>query len=269
MTTLSIDEAALYGPVLEAPFADAPRLVYADWLEEHGRALRAEFIRVQCEFSRLAGHHHVGGVGARRCQRCARSKYLATRAGRILGATADDGTSNWVAWKSAHLGMIIRYDRGFAGAVACQARTWQEQGPALVQALPVTELRLIDRKPNQEAGLGWAWFVFLNERAWAGDDHFGWTPYWLPPAWRPTLLAAGCGGEFTPAYVPAWNLPSRLTRGGRWLRPAKPADGTRALYPTIDAAARAVGRAALNWARGRAEPPLPPLDWPAAQAVTA
>lgn len=29
--------------------ADLPRLVYADWLEEHGNAARAEFIRVQCE----------------------------------------------------------------------------------------------------------------------------------------------------------------------------------------------------------------------------
>src|SRR5262249_44868579 len=32
---------------------DAPRLVYADWLEEHGDAARAEFIRVQCELARL------------------------------------------------------------------------------------------------------------------------------------------------------------------------------------------------------------------------
>jgi uncharacterized protein (TIGR02996 family) len=32
---------------------DAPRLVYADWLEEHGDAVRAEFIRVQCELEPL------------------------------------------------------------------------------------------------------------------------------------------------------------------------------------------------------------------------
>lgn len=32
---------------------DTPRLIYADWLEDHGDPERAEFIRVQCEFARL------------------------------------------------------------------------------------------------------------------------------------------------------------------------------------------------------------------------
>jgi uncharacterized protein (TIGR02996 family) len=30
---------------------DTPRLVYADWLDEHGQPERAEFIRVQCELA--------------------------------------------------------------------------------------------------------------------------------------------------------------------------------------------------------------------------
>jgi uncharacterized protein (TIGR02996 family) len=34
--------------ILDDPDADAPRLVYADWLDEQGDADRAEFIRVQC-----------------------------------------------------------------------------------------------------------------------------------------------------------------------------------------------------------------------------
>jgi uncharacterized protein (TIGR02996 family) len=42
--------------ILEHPDDDLPRLVYADWLEEHGdeeARARAEFIRVQCELARL------------------------------------------------------------------------------------------------------------------------------------------------------------------------------------------------------------------------
>jgi uncharacterized protein (TIGR02996 family) len=39
--------------VIEAPDDDAPRLVYADWLDDHGEPERAEFIRVQCELVRL------------------------------------------------------------------------------------------------------------------------------------------------------------------------------------------------------------------------
>jgi uncharacterized protein (TIGR02996 family) len=49
MPTRSADEEALLRAVWDAPNDDAPRLVYADWLDEHGNADRAEFIRVQCE----------------------------------------------------------------------------------------------------------------------------------------------------------------------------------------------------------------------------
>jgi uncharacterized protein (TIGR02996 family) len=44
---------ALYETILAAPADDLPRLVYADWLEEHGDAERAEFIRVQIDLARL------------------------------------------------------------------------------------------------------------------------------------------------------------------------------------------------------------------------
>ncbi len=39
--------------ILECPDDDAPRLIFADWLDEHGDADRAEFIRIQCA---LAGN---------------------------------------------------------------------------------------------------------------------------------------------------------------------------------------------------------------------
>jgi len=42
------DGAALYRSILVNPADDTPRLVYADWLEENGRAEEAEFIRVEC-----------------------------------------------------------------------------------------------------------------------------------------------------------------------------------------------------------------------------
>ena len=39
--------------IREHPDDDTPRLVYADWLDEHGDADRAEFIRAQCALARL------------------------------------------------------------------------------------------------------------------------------------------------------------------------------------------------------------------------
>src|SRR4051794_6643142 len=46
-------DEALWQAIIDAPEEDAPRLVYADWLEEHGQPERAEFIRVQCELAKL------------------------------------------------------------------------------------------------------------------------------------------------------------------------------------------------------------------------
>jgi uncharacterized protein (TIGR02996 family) len=43
------DEAALLAAILAHPDEDTPRLVYADWLDEHGQPERAEFIRIQCD----------------------------------------------------------------------------------------------------------------------------------------------------------------------------------------------------------------------------
>ena len=43
------DGDALLRAICENPAEDTPRLVYADWLQENGRAERAEFIRLQCE----------------------------------------------------------------------------------------------------------------------------------------------------------------------------------------------------------------------------
>jgi uncharacterized protein (TIGR02996 family) len=41
------DEDALLAAIAAHPAEDTPRLVYADWLDEHGQPVRAEFIRVQ------------------------------------------------------------------------------------------------------------------------------------------------------------------------------------------------------------------------------
>jgi uncharacterized protein (TIGR02996 family) len=47
------EQEAFLRAIFDAPDDDTPRLVYADFLEEHGEPERAEFIRVQCELARL------------------------------------------------------------------------------------------------------------------------------------------------------------------------------------------------------------------------
>jgi uncharacterized protein (TIGR02996 family) len=47
------ERAAFISAILDNPDNDTVRLVFADWLEEHGEAERAEFIRCQIEVARL------------------------------------------------------------------------------------------------------------------------------------------------------------------------------------------------------------------------
>src|SRR5205823_9469231 len=47
-------EKEFLADIREHPDDDAPRLIYADWLDDHGDEARAEFIRVQCALARQA-----------------------------------------------------------------------------------------------------------------------------------------------------------------------------------------------------------------------
>lgn len=46
------ENAAFLAAIYEEPNDDTPRLVYADWLEDHGHPERAELIRLQCRITR-------------------------------------------------------------------------------------------------------------------------------------------------------------------------------------------------------------------------
>jgi uncharacterized protein (TIGR02996 family) len=51
------DADALFRSILAYPDDDAPRLIYADWLDEHGDPDRAAFIRAQVELARMRLDH--------------------------------------------------------------------------------------------------------------------------------------------------------------------------------------------------------------------
>jgi uncharacterized protein (TIGR02996 family) len=59
------DREALLAAICAHPDEDTPRLVYADWLEEHGQGVRAAHLRAQIEHHRLAAADTaLGAVGA-------------------------------------------------------------------------------------------------------------------------------------------------------------------------------------------------------------
>ena len=47
------DTESLFAAIIERPDDDALRLVYADWLEEHGDLARSDFIRVPFPAARI------------------------------------------------------------------------------------------------------------------------------------------------------------------------------------------------------------------------
>jgi uncharacterized protein (TIGR02996 family) len=53
------EQRGLLQAILANPYDDAPRLVYADWLEEHGQPQTGEFIRVQCELEPIRGLYEI------------------------------------------------------------------------------------------------------------------------------------------------------------------------------------------------------------------
>ncbi len=77
---MSSDEAALLAAICNHPDDDTIRLIYADWLEEHGQITHADFIRTQIDLSNTAindplrhyvvwrnkAHEHTTAIALRR-----------------------------------------------------------------------------------------------------------------------------------------------------------------------------------------------------------
>ncbi len=100
--------------ILDQPDADGPRLVFADWLEEHGDCAHAELIRVQCELARLP-------------DASPRKQELHVRQRHLLAG--NDG--EWGA-VIRELGLSHRFRRGFMEVTVSGVRTLLETADALL-----------------------------------------------------------------------------------------------------------------------------------------
>jgi uncharacterized protein (TIGR02996 family) len=120
--TMPQDDAFLRA-ICEAPEDDTARLVYADWLEEHGRAERAEFIRVQCA---LAG----ATEGAIRPALQARERDLLMRYGGEWAQPLAGRVDEWT------------FRRGFIDEVRVEGRAFLAGAEALFRLAPVQHLHL-------------------------------------------------------------------------------------------------------------------------------
>ena len=132
-TPIGADERALLDAVIAEPDADGPRLVYADWLQQHGDGARGELIAVQCALARLdhpAEHNRLK----------ARDFELVERHGNTWCAAVGIGDvrNNWhpSVWAAD-------FQRGFIEAVEMPAHAFPSVVPPLFGVEPVRALRLI------------------------------------------------------------------------------------------------------------------------------
>ncbi len=115
---------ALLRAVLADPEDDAPRLIYADWLDEHGQSARAEFIRVQVALARLA-EDDPGRTDLSRRERALLAAHRTAWAAPLDGAA--------LSWT---------FRRGFIEEVALAAANFLRRGDRLFAVAPVRGVRL-------------------------------------------------------------------------------------------------------------------------------
>jgi uncharacterized protein (TIGR02996 family) len=106
--------------ILANPDDDTPRLIYADWLEEHGEYAQSDFIRAQCELAKLSPDDPLYSRAQIR-EHATRLKWAPSWTGSL---------SRWA--------LNIRPRRGFAGLLRTTTiPSFVRDAAALLQSAPI------------------------------------------------------------------------------------------------------------------------------------
>jgi uncharacterized protein (TIGR02996 family) len=255
MTATRTAHDAFLEAICAAPEDDTPRLVYADWLEEHGEGERAEFIRLQCRISALearcgcgrcvrlrgGGQHHNGpcavdqervtlpdGRSKQAFLRRRERELLAEDGPPIHGSKTrlhKDGTSETLAYRWLPVPVLHcewwEFRRGFIESISLPCADWIQHAADIIEAVPtVREVRLTDRDPDPDGSRprnhGWLNIDYMKREYWQE-----WNDY---PAHLPESLWA--------------HLPKGVSDNAAWK-----------FYPTAEIAHAALSTACLAFAR--------------------
>jgi uncharacterized protein (TIGR02996 family) len=229
------DRNAFLRAICEQPADDAPRLVFADWLDENGESERAEFIRVQCKLEEARQRAEVPHTCCTDdsdhgpCRTCEPFKRLHRRSRQLLEDFAHGWFRDAFPWLEQPLEPVYYAQwwgwvgRGFVAEVACPLGDWLDHGKAICEQHPVERVRITDRVP----------YFSVSDNDWS----------WIytPPDW-----------DDEPHVLPRelWNiLDQHDTSLSARVRARR--------YRTREHALARLNVAVLTWARKQAE--LPPL----------
>ena len=120
------EEDAFLRMIRSEPDDDTPRLVFADWLEEHGQSDRAEFIRLQCEAERL----RASGAGWEQ------ARIPGARAQKLLARHSPQ-------WLGRFQGCRRAFKRGFLDQICITAKSLVAHAEEVFRLGPITNIELL------------------------------------------------------------------------------------------------------------------------------
>jgi uncharacterized protein (TIGR02996 family) len=185
------DFLAFLRAIVAEPDEDLPRLAFADWLDEHGDAERAAFIRTQVELVRLISFGLTDSPEVSFLRRKERSFLNASSYQRPLWAA--ELCPQLVTIVPPEKGLTgvhvegadrVAFHRGFVEAVECSVAEWLIHGRALRQRQPIRIVNMTGCGTTTRDD----WYVmvpsllYLEELVLTGlpPGLLGWLRDWLP-----------------------------------------------------------------------------------------
>ena len=156
------DDDGFLATIIAHPEDDAPRLVYADWLEERGDEVsvaRSEFIRVQCELAAYpkagsqirtaSGMEFIrpGWEALRRRERELLESNVAwaSKFASVFHPNKPTTPGGWYGYGGCGLGVTWDWHRGFIDSVTLRFNDFERNAFAMRTATPLQTVRLTTR----------------------------------------------------------------------------------------------------------------------------
>jgi uncharacterized protein (TIGR02996 family) len=134
------DADAFLANIIADPSSDAPRLVYADWLDDRGESDRAEFIRVQCGLAKVdENNRDIHPLASRERELLEKHEQEWQRPLREIAYPEGRG---WLGrWRTKVVFAAV-FRRGFPESVVLPCGRFLQRGEDLFRAAPIQEVQL-------------------------------------------------------------------------------------------------------------------------------
>jgi uncharacterized protein (TIGR02996 family) len=158
---MSSDEQPFFDRLRADPHSDGPRLIYADWLDDHGEPDRAEFIRVQCALARLPDD--------------------APQRPALAAREAELREANEVRWAAPVADLVTDWEfrRGVLDSVSVNPGQFIRHGQAVFAAAPVRKVRFVEVGDQLPALVHVPLIGLIRELDLVGNDLGRRGPEWL------------------------------------------------------------------------------------------